>query len=25
VEIEDDRVITFELHEMKRANLIPAI
>jgi ribosome maturation factor RimP len=25
VEIDDDRVITFELHEMKRANLIPAI
>jgi hypothetical protein len=25
VEIDDERVITFELHEMKRANLIPAI
>ena len=25
VEIDDGRVITFELHEMKKANLIPAI
>ena len=25
VEIDDGRIITFELHEMKKANLIPAI
>ena len=25
MEVDDDRVITFELHEIKKANLIPAI